>query len=689
MAVGSTQVTAAEIARLAGVTRATVSNWRRRHADFPLPTTGSEASPGYDLAAVQDWLAARGQTPVRDPSRDLRTLLRGYPPARTADLLLPLVAATAQWDTSRLSTVLDQPDRQLARTVRQLIEDIDPADRPARPDPPEGHDLVMLRATLRAVAATGPVPVGELLAHGAGTPPGWYQTPAAVAALMADLLARPAATGPAVGYPASVLDPACGSGTLLLAATHAGAESAAGNGTTQRPALYGQDRLVVQGGHTRVRLAAAGTTGQVRVGDSLRADAFAGLAVDAVLCTPPYGDRDWGADELAYDPRWAYGLPPRIESELAWVQHCLAHLAPGGRAVLLLPPAVADRTSGRRIRAELIRAGVLRAVVALPPRVVPPLHIGPHLWLLEAPAPGGPDRGQVLFVDTAIAGGDWDGVEAAVLQAWRRFAAAPGGFEPVTGVARVVPAIDLLDDTVDLTPARYCRTVPTPPDPATLAGNITGLRQRLAIVTAQLGDLVDTVAATPAAGSGSPAPAAGVAATAGPAWRQASVADLIRGGALTLLRAHSTDADRAVPLAPGDVILPETLGTAVPLARVAAAEDAGQPLGRRRLLLRPDPVRLDPWFLAGFLSDPANQQGATTGTTVTRLDPRRLRVPLMDLVEQRRYGTAFRHLAALHTAAALTASLVEQSTTALRTGLTSGALLPEPHVHSGRKKGTR
>jgi transposase-like protein len=46
------QVSAADISRMAGVTRATVSNWRRRHADFPAPSGGTDTSPSYDLAAV-------------------------------------------------------------------------------------------------------------------------------------------------------------------------------------------------------------------------------------------------------------------------------------------------------------------------------------------------------------------------------------------------------------------------------------------------------------------------------------------------------------------------------------------------------------------------------------------------------------------------------------------------------------
>lgn len=49
------QVTAAEIGRRLGVTRATVSNWKRRHSDFPAPVGGSKASPLYVWDAVAAW----------------------------------------------------------------------------------------------------------------------------------------------------------------------------------------------------------------------------------------------------------------------------------------------------------------------------------------------------------------------------------------------------------------------------------------------------------------------------------------------------------------------------------------------------------------------------------------------------------------------------------------------------------
>ncbi|MFY3807628.1 helix-turn-helix transcriptional regulator, partial [Escherichia coli] len=54
-------VTLAEIARLAGVGRAAVSNWRRRYENFPAPVGGSDTSPQFSLLDVEQWLRAENK----------------------------------------------------------------------------------------------------------------------------------------------------------------------------------------------------------------------------------------------------------------------------------------------------------------------------------------------------------------------------------------------------------------------------------------------------------------------------------------------------------------------------------------------------------------------------------------------------------------------------------------------------
>src|ERR1700761_4667591 len=55
------QITAAAIARWAGVGRAAVSNWRRRYPGFPQPVGGSPASPTFSRREVETWLKSTGK----------------------------------------------------------------------------------------------------------------------------------------------------------------------------------------------------------------------------------------------------------------------------------------------------------------------------------------------------------------------------------------------------------------------------------------------------------------------------------------------------------------------------------------------------------------------------------------------------------------------------------------------------
>ncbi|MDP4510671.1 HsdM family class I SAM-dependent methyltransferase [Nonomuraea turcica] len=162
--------------------------------------------------------------------------------------------------------------------------------------------------------------------------------------------------------------------------------------------------------------------GAVRAGDAVREDAFGSLQADAVTCVPPFGERNWGYEDLASDIRWLYGLPSRGEPELPWVQHGLYHLKPGRHMAVVMPPAAADRRSGRRIRAQLLRTGTLRAVVSLPAGIAPGALASPHLWVLRRPSPGDPIPRHVLMLDLS----DMPEVQLrdAVLERWRTFTAS-------------------------------------------------------------------------------------------------------------------------------------------------------------------------------------------------------------------------------------------------------------------------
>ncbi|MER6424894.1 N-6 DNA methylase [Streptomyces sp. NPDC001137] len=713
----ATEVTAAGIARLAGVGRAAVSNWRRRHADFPKPVGGTETSPSFALAEIEAWLRKQGklaEVPLRE--RVWQQLV-GHPEgpvtalthAGCALLLIhdrPTVwlEASAGSDerlaamlTGALEEVLvprfgapvrghsvhSRPTGSTAPGVNSPLPVNSPpavntsARTPAAPTPPavqapSGPQLLpsapLLRGVAELAAASGARQTFEFLLgrHLDANPRQYTLTPAELAGLMADL------AGPARTF----LDPACGTGALLRA-------------VTPRPdqELYAQDSAPDLAALTALRLALH-TQATVRgaAGDTLRADAWPDLRADAVLCHPPFNERNWGHDELAYDPRWEYGFPARNESELAWAQHALARLREGGTAVLLMPPAAASRRSGRRIRADLLRRGALRAVVALPLGAAPPYNIPLHLWVLRRPDKA-PAQPEVLLADTGQyategrGGPDWRAVREAVLDAWGAFDRA-GTLDERPGLARSLPVIELLDDDVDLAPARHL----PPPAAADGAGALTAVRERLGETLRLTAELTP-----PPADHAQPAPR----------WPFTTVGELARGGALVLRTGGNggharvpvlTDHDvlaqtapsgalpesdeDAVLTQPGDVVVPVLGGGSV--ARVIDDATAGAALGRNLVLLRPDPAALDPWFLAGFLRGTANnRQASSYASTATRLDVRRLQLPRLPLEEQRRYGERFRALDDFERALRHAGRLGEQLVRGMYDGLTDGTVAPD------------
>lgn len=633
-------VAAAEIARLAGVTRATVSNWRRRHPDFPAPVTGgSESRPLFDLTEVQTWLRGHGVQAADSPLQRLRTLLRSEVDPAAVPELIETADSTVRKPTAPQSAVRDA----VAATDLEQVLDI------------------LAERGLDAVPTTGV-----------------YPTEQPVATLMADLLA-------AVATPTSVLDPACGSGTLLMAAARIGAT-----------ALAGQDVLPVQAARTRVLLRSAlpNTKLDIRAGDSLLADAFPGTEFDAVLANPPYAQREWGASQLALDVRWEYSVPPRGESELAWVQHMLAHLRPGGYAIALLPPAVAARTSGRRIRMELLRAGALRAVIALPAGASTPRQIGLQIWVLRKPDAAQSDS--VLFIDSARLPGhgaaqpDWSALAERVIDSWRAFDHGDTDAATIADFAAVVRTVDILDDDIDLTPARRVRAAIDPAGVAAAArAAIDLLGEHLADLRAVVGTVADWTAGKPTS------------------LRTATVGDLERGGAVSTVATTPESVDPNAPQRPvlsgrdllagrgpsgltapgaslptelireGDVLVSRFRDDhgAAQGARVAEGADVGAVPGTGVIVFRTDRARIDPWFFAGFIGSPDNA-AAMFGSTTIRLDPSRLRIPILRLDEQQHYGRAFRELHLLRVAATRTSEAAQRAAELISTGLTAGVLAP-------------
>lgn len=303
-------VSLAEIARIAGVGRAAVSNWRRRHDSFPARIGGTDVSPQFSLSEVERWLRDNGKLTTTG----------------SREFLWPRFEALGSREESGLA-IAEAARRMRAPRARGTASKLTA----------EARDLA--GAAARLGRSEGPRETFEFLLRR------WLDThvrqlsttPPQLAALMTRI-ALDTRIGNGEGG-LTAFDPACGTGHLAAATVHAyDGPGLVLLGCEREPALaaLASARLdfATEGRDVRTEIVTA---------DALRADPFPGLRADIALCNPPFNERDWGYEELATDQRWTHGLPPRTEPELAWVQHLTAHLGPGGSAVIVLPPAVASR----------------------------------------------------------------------------------------------------------------------------------------------------------------------------------------------------------------------------------------------------------------------------------------------------------------------------------------------------------
>ena len=375
------RMTYADVANLAEVQRPVVSNWARRHADFPAPISHKNGSPLVDGFAVAQWLIDTDHGNA-DP-RHLRAELalhsltawgHALPMPRLIDALTALICLRPGFD-GRLGDAdwsaildhaadLDEEDELLLHETRAIPESLGPTLAAltdelidAAYSPTEAFDWILdaRRRALIDVDADRPAPAMIMaLARLSGVD---HLDDGSVVAL-----------------------PNVGTGGLVAAMRSlTGADLSYLTAETDPRAA----RI------TRRRLLASGvpeSLSDIAVGDE--------LAVDVL------GDPDVLVGVVPFAPgesRDAFGVLRTIES---W-----SDLLPDDRAAVVLGPA--DVLSGRlpkhgdadRLRRSFLSTGLLKAVVTLPGGVIP--HRPAHrtaVWVLVR-TPKADRRGLVLVTD--------------------------------------------------------------------------------------------------------------------------------------------------------------------------------------------------------------------------------------------------------------------------------------------------
>ncbi|MEV4012502.1 N-6 DNA methylase [Nonomuraea angiospora] len=588
-------VTRTEIAKWAKVARPAVTNWERRHADFPKPVPGSEAEY-FQLQYVLDWLDQRrvpanrligderpgttygdrvrhqlpdnvlpttdGDVSNRETAQRLHTLLTLADPVRgsaaKADyltLLLTLnflrVAERDRWVKVYESTLRTDDTKRPKDLLRRIGHAADEALRRRGVSPGLQNSLMRLTPrTLQDLTKVVRLSAGlaretyeqflgmyeEEVALGSGE----FLTPPTLTQLIADLV-----TSGATGI-RTVYDPYARGGELLVAvANTVGADvSVRGESPRLETLRYASMYLAVYGANASMEVGTAtpwaGNQPVVRA--------------DVIVTNPPFNTASTLRERAL--ATWPYGEPPTGNDNFAWLQHILQSLEKGGRAAVIMPQSAGTSVNKavEDIRRNMVDDGVVECVIALPSELFTTTDVPVSVWLLrkqtlrDAP---------VLFIDARQRGeksrnqriltpDDRDAI-VATYQRWRDGQRPGNQHEANDGFVALAKPADIRARNFSLNPADYL-TDGLPDSAMGEPDAIADAFRRLAETQEQMNEMVQAIGAHVSAlvrgtgGSSSPLP---------DGWTRTSLAEICEiqaGPSYSYLRNEQRSPDGAVPL---------------------------------------------------------------------------------------------------------------------------------------------
>lgn len=237
----------------------------------------------------------------------------------------------------------------------------------------------------------------ERFASDAGKKAGEFYTPTSVSKLLARLVK------PKTGD--RICDPACGSGGLLIEASHqVGSRDFAlfgmeVNGSTWALArmnmfLHGMDSSRIEWCNTL-------TNPALVENDRL-------MKFNVVVANPPFSLDKWGIEEAEHDRfnRFWRGLPPKSKGDYAFISHMVeAALEKEGRVAVVVPHGVLFREGSEgRIRRKLIEDNLLDAVIGLPANLFQTTSIPVAILVFDRSREKGginENRRDVMFIDAS------------------------------------------------------------------------------------------------------------------------------------------------------------------------------------------------------------------------------------------------------------------------------------------------
>ena len=240
---------------------------------------------------------------------------------------------------------------------------------------------------------------------------GQHYTPREVIELMVNILFNDdSAFLAGDNFAKTIYDPACGTGGMLSVAENyihslnSSAELLAfGQEINDQTFAICKADMLIKGNDAS----------QIRSGNTLSDDQFAGQTFDYILSNPPFG-REWKNEKAAIEKeaklgfagRFGAGLPAVGDGQMLFLETAIAKMKPTGSRVAIIhngsPLFTGDAGSGpSEIRRYILENDLLEAIIALPNDIFYNTGIATYIWILSNKKKGTRREGKVQLINAS------------------------------------------------------------------------------------------------------------------------------------------------------------------------------------------------------------------------------------------------------------------------------------------------
>jgi type I restriction enzyme M protein len=232
-------------------------------------------------------------------------------------------------------------------------------------------------------------------------------------------------------------------------------------------------------------------------GDTFTEDQHPDLRFDYILMNPPFGSNaSYPKEQLSGDVRWKkYGVPRERPANYAWMSHAVHHLAPKGRAGIVMPRGTLTSSQGGddTIRKAFLDDDVIECIIDLPGQLFFNTQIPSSLWFFNKDKSKWKTNrnNQVLFIDarklgTAISRTQIEFSEEEIARIADTFNSwCDGKYEDIDGFCKSVTREEITKNGDSLSPGRYIGTEEVESE------NNEDFATRMQILTAQLSEQLE------------------------------------------------------------------------------------------------------------------------------------------------------------------------------------------------------